>query len=242
MLARGGAGLLVPERVLPTPYAVLVAELATVTTNIDTPGAFLCPSVMSLRRARQTATSSVAAIFCGQDGSHRRRAGRRAVALDRMLESVGNRQQQQRHDTESSNQHDENPSTRHTHRLGDRRRVHEHQRQLRPSRGPETRASTSFARPRRASRSSILPSYGPYTSEELVGEALAPFRDNVAHRDQVRLRHRGGRAQQPTGAHQEGGRGLAQAPQDRPHRSSTTSIASIRTSPIEDVAGARSRT
>ena len=32
--------------------------------------------------------------------------------------------------------------------------------------------------------------YGPYTNEELVGEALAPFRDKVVDRHQVRLRHR----------------------------------------------------
>ena len=29
--------------------------------------------------------------------------------------------------------------------------------------------------------------YGPYTNEELVGEALAPFRGKVVHRDEVRL-------------------------------------------------------
>ena len=32
--------------------------------------------------------------------------------------------------------------------------------------------------------------YGPYTNEELVGEALAPIRDTGRDRDQVRLRHR----------------------------------------------------
>ena len=61
--------------------------------------------------------------------------------------------------------------------------------------------------------------YGPYTNEDLVGEALAPFRDKVVIATQVRFRPRSRWSQQPAGAHQEGGRGLTQAPQDRPHRS-----------------------
>ena len=32
--------------------------------------------------------------------------------------------------------------------------------------------------------------YGPFTNEELVGEALGPFRDAGGDRHQVRLRHR----------------------------------------------------
>jgi diketogulonate reductase-like aldo/keto reductase len=32
--------------------------------------------------------------------------------------------------------------------------------------------------------------YGPFTNEELVGEALEPVRDPGGDRDQVRLRHR----------------------------------------------------
>ena len=42
--------------------------------------------------------------------------------------------------------------------------------------------------------------YGPFTNEELVGEALAPFTQGCRHRHQVRLRPRSrriGRAQQP---------------------------------------------
>ena len=61
--------------------------------------------------------------------------------------------------------------------------------------------------------------YGPFTNEDLVGEALAAVPRQGRHRDQVRLRPRSRRPQQPAGAHQEGGRGLAQASQDRPHRS-----------------------
>jgi aryl-alcohol dehydrogenase-like predicted oxidoreductase len=30
--------------------------------------------------------------------------------------------------------------------------------------------------------------YGPFTNEDLVGEALAPYRDQVGHRHQVRIR------------------------------------------------------
>ena len=60
--------------------------------------------------------------------------------------------------------------------------------------------------------------YGPFTNEDLVGEALAAHPRQGGHRDQVRLRPRKGWSQQPAGAHQESGRGLAQATQDRPHR------------------------
>jgi aryl-alcohol dehydrogenase-like predicted oxidoreductase len=34
--------------------------------------------------------------------------------------------------------------------------------------------------------------YGPFTNEELVGEALAPVRDQVVNRHQIRLRFRDG--------------------------------------------------
>ena len=44
--------------------------------------------------------------------------------------------------------------------------------------------------------------------------------------------------EQPAGAHQAGRRGLAQAAQDRRHRSASISTASIPNVPIEDVAGA----
>ena len=57
--------------------------------------------------------------------------------------------------------------------------------------------------------------YGPFTNEELVGEALAPFRDQVViatkfgfdfDENGAQTRH-----EQPPGAHQAGRRGLAQA-------------------------------
>ena len=41
--------------------------------------------------------------------------------------------------------------------------------------------------------------YGPFTNEELVGEALAPFREQVGHRHQVRVRLE--RQRQSPGAH-----------------------------------------
>ena len=72
--------------------------------------------------------------------------------------------------------------------------------------------------------------YGPYTNEELVGEALAPIRDKVAsRRSSASTSKAARRAEQPAGAHQEGGRGLAQAPHAPTGSTSTTSIASIRT-------------
>ena len=68
--------------------------------------------------------------------------------------------------------------------------------------------------------------YGPFTNEELVGEALAPFRKQVVIAtkfgfDLSGSDHRpgSGRAEQPAGAHQAGRRGLAQAAQGRRHRS-----------------------
>ena len=65
--------------------------------------------------------------------------------------------------------------------------------------------------------------YGPFTNEELVGEALAPFRGQVViatkfgwkiDPDTAEVRRPG----QPAGAHQGGGRRLAQAARGRRHR------------------------
>ena len=62
--------------------------------------------------------------------------------------------------------------------------------------------------------------YGPLTNEELVGEALAPFREKVVIATKYRVRPcRIPRPQQPARAHQAGRRSLAQATQDRCHRS-----------------------
>ena len=68
--------------------------------------------------------------------------------------------------------------------------------------------------------------YGPFTNEELVGEALAPFREQVVIATKFGFRPRSrrlnrawSRLEQPAGAHQAGRRGLAQATQDRCDRS-----------------------
>ena len=67
--------------------------------------------------------------------------------------------------------------------------------------------------------------YGPFTNEELVGEALAPVPRPGGDRHQVRLRHRpqaparSARRRQPPRAYQAGGRRLAEAARDRGHRS-----------------------
>ena len=59
--------------------------------------------------------------------------------------------------------------------------------------------------------------YGPFTNEELVGEALAPFRGQVViatkfgHNLDPKTGAESGRPEQPAGAHQAGRRGLAQA-------------------------------
>ena len=67
--------------------------------------------------------------------------------------------------------------------------------------------------------------YGPFTNEELVGEALAPVREQVVIAtkfgfDLSGADHRPGAAgpEQPAGAHQAGRRGLAQAAQGRDDR------------------------
>ena len=56
--------------------------------------------------------------------------------------------------------------------------------------------------------------YGPFTNEELVGEALAPFRDQVVIATKF-----GWKLDPNTGKHQGGRRGLTQAAQGRYHRS-----------------------
>ena len=68
--------------------------------------------------------------------------------------------------------------------------------------------------------------YGPFTNEELVGEALAPFRKQVVIAtkfgfDLSGSDNRPGAAgsEQPAGAHQAGRRRLAQAAQGRDDRS-----------------------
>ena len=76
--------------------------------------------------------------------------------------------------------------------------------------------------------------YGPFTNEELVGEALAPFREQVviATKFGFDLDPADGpaaRPEQPAGAHQAGRRGLAQAAQDRSPSICSISTASIRT-------------
>ena len=76
--------------------------------------------------------------------------------------------------------------------------------------------------------------YGPFTNEELVGEALAPFRDQVviATKFGFDIDPRPAsdrRPEQPAGAHQAGRRGLAQAAADRHASTCSTSTASIRT-------------
>ena len=63
--------------------------------------------------------------------------------------------------------------------------------------------------------------YGPFENEEVVGEALRPFRD-ASSSIQVRLRYRSGNKAEPRcpagGKDPEGGRGLAQAARNRNHR------------------------
>ena len=62
--------------------------------------------------------------------------------------------------------------------------------------------------------------YGPFTNEELVGEALAPFRGQVVIATKFGLDAESGRRRQvdrpgqPARAHQGSCRGLAQAAQD----------------------------
>ena len=86
--------------------------------------------------------------------------------------------------------------------------------------------------------------YGPFTNEELVGEALAPFRDQVVIATKFGFEHRPEtgkrrwRPEQPAGAHQGGRRGA------RSSGSGSTRIDLLYQHrvdpdvPIEDVAGA----
>ena len=69
--------------------------------------------------------------------------------------------------------------------------------------------------------------YGPFTNEELVGEALSPLRDRVVIAtkfgfdtsvDPRAMKGAVAGPEQPAGAYQGGRRGLAQAAQDRCHR------------------------
>ncbi len=62
--------------------------------------------------------------------------------------------------------------------------------------------------------------YGPFTNEDLVGEALAPFRDQVVIATKFGFKienSKQSRIGQPAGAYQAGGRSLAEAAQDGPH-------------------------
>ena len=64
--------------------------------------------------------------------------------------------------------------------------------------------------------------YGPYKNEEVVGEALEPIRDQVVIATKFGIDIDGDRHErhgQPAGAYPGGRRGLAQAAEDRPHRS-----------------------
>ena len=66
--------------------------------------------------------------------------------------------------------------------------------------------------------------YGPYANEELVGEALAPYRGQVVIATKFGVGHRSRRAQaqragdEPSRGHQAGRRGLAAAARGRRHR------------------------
>ena len=66
--------------------------------------------------------------------------------------------------------------------------------------------------------------YGPFTNEELVGEALAPFRKEavIATKFGFKIDPATGKQavpRQPARTHQGGRRGLAQAAKNRRHRS-----------------------
>src|SRR5579883_2829594 len=56
--------------------------------------------------------------------------------------------------------------------------------------------------------------YGPFTNDELLGEAVAPFRDQVRVEDRSQVGARCGWARQPAATYQGSRRGLAQAPED----------------------------
>ena len=74
--------------------------------------------------------------------------------------------------------------------------------------------------------------YGPFTNEELVGEALAPFRGQVVIATKFGFKIDPRQAVgpgQPAGAHQGGRRGLAQAAPRGRRSTSSTSTGSTRT-------------
>ena len=75
--------------------------------------------------------------------------------------------------------------------------------------------------------------YGPFTNEELVGEALGPVSRPGGDRDEVRLQVRGrqaGGARQPARAHPGGRRRVAETAQDRSDRSVLSAPRRSRTS------------
>ena len=85
--------------------------------------------------------------------------------------------------------------------------------------------------------------YGPFTNEELVGEALAPVRDQVVIATKFGFNidpatATAGRPGQPARAHQAGRRSVAEAAQRSTPSTCSISTASIPNVPIEDVAGA----
>ena len=84
----------------------------------------------------------------------------------------------------------EDSKARTTGGLGNGSRVHEHQRQLRTACRQRARASSVIraAHEKGVTFFDTAEVYGPYTNEDLVGEALAPIRDKVVDRHQVRLR------------------------------------------------------
>ena len=75
--------------------------------------------------------------------------------------------------------------------------------------------------------------YGPFTNEDLVGEALQPFRDRVVIATKFGFAFgadgQAAGARQPARAHPEGGRGLSRAAAHRRDRPAATSTASTRT-------------
>ena len=76
--------------------------------------------------------------------------------------------------------------------------------------------------------------YGPFTNEELVGEALAPFRDQVVIATKFGFdidpdTAQAARPEQPAGAHPAGRRGLARSGCGPTGSTCSTSTASTRT-------------
>ena len=133
----------------------------------------------------------------------------------------------------------EDTETRTTRSFGTGIRRHEHQRQLRTARrqGQGIRVIRE-AHERGVTFFDTAEVYGPYTNEELVGEALAPFRDKVRIATKFGFRHRSPAAS--TAARSTSRRW------SRPHSSASGPTASISTTstewipqvPIEEVAGA----